>query len=67
MLGYDLVGTSEDPIDVIFDAGVVRVCLESTAFDGHTGADGKRFLAKLCGAPTACIPPGSPSGAFVED
>jgi DNA-binding beta-propeller fold protein YncE len=67
VLDYDLVvGTSEDPVGVILDAGVVRICLECTAFDGHTGADGKRFLAKLCGAPTECIAPGSPSGAFVE-
>jgi DNA-binding beta-propeller fold protein YncE len=67
-LGYDLeVGVDETPVAARFSSGAVTICLECTAYNGKTGADGKQFLGKAltCPAPFDCL--ASPSGAFVEE
>jgi hypothetical protein len=66
-LDYDLqVGVDQTPVAARFSSGDVTICVECTAFNGKTGADGKQFLGKTqtCPAPIGCAP-ASPSGAFL--
>jgi DNA-binding beta-propeller fold protein YncE len=67
-LDYDLqVGVDQSPVAARFTSGDVIICMECTAFNGKTGADGKQFLGRTatCPAPSSCAA-GSPSGAFLD-
>jgi DNA-binding beta-propeller fold protein YncE len=66
-LDYDLqIGVDEAPVAARFESGDVVICMECTAYNGKSGADGRQFLGKTltCPAPAGCA--ASPSGAFVD-
>jgi hypothetical protein len=69
-LDYDLVvGQSQDPVRVTLELGTLpnRYCLAFGGLVRADGSNGKSFLARNSPAPASCpVPPGSPSGAFVD-
>ncbi|MFQ5667939.1 MAG: hypothetical protein ACE5I7_16110 [Candidatus Binatia bacterium] len=58
---YDLSeGSDQGSVNVVLTTGVRDHCTAFSAFNGKTGADGKRFLGKNASPPSACAIPPAP-------